>query len=81
MQTSIKNKMNNSIETHHVMSINLLANAAYLLFLGQGRTEYQCMQRWQKHLDPEIIKGFWSKDEDEKVGKIKNITFYTAVKR
>ncbi|XP_030589655.1 v-myb avian myeloblastosis viral oncogene homolog-like 2a [Archocentrus centrarchus] len=32
-----------------------------------GRTEYQCMHRWQKHLDPELVKGFWSKEEDEKI--------------
>lgn len=35
----------------------------------QGRTELQCILRWNKHLDPELVKGPWSKEEDEKVGK------------
>uniref|UniRef100_A0A3B4UU27 V-myb avian myeloblastosis viral oncogene homolog-like 2a n=1 Tax=Seriola dumerili TaxID=41447 RepID=A0A3B4UU27_SERDU len=32
-----------------------------------GRTEFQCMLRWKKHLDPDLVKGFWSKEEDEKI--------------
>ncbi|XP_045912920.1 v-myb avian myeloblastosis viral oncogene homolog-like 2a isoform X2 [Micropterus dolomieu] len=32
-----------------------------------GRTEFQCMHRWKKHLDPDLVKGFWSKEEDEKI--------------
>ncbi|XP_072222400.1 v-myb avian myeloblastosis viral oncogene homolog-like 2a isoform X2 [Leuresthes tenuis] len=32
-----------------------------------GRTEIQCMLRWKKHLDPDLIKGFWSKEEDDKI--------------
>ncbi|KAL6119938.1 uncharacterized protein ACO6RY_04396 [Pungitius sinensis] len=32
-----------------------------------GRTEFHCMHRWKKHLDPDLIKGFWSKEEDEKI--------------
>lgn len=32
-----------------------------------GRTEIQCMQRWKKYLDPDLVKGFWSKEEDEKI--------------
>lgn len=31
------------------------------------RTEYQCQQRWQKVLNPELIKGPWTKEEDAKV--------------
>ena len=31
------------------------------------RTEYQCQQRWQKVLNPTLIKGPWTKDEDAKV--------------
>lgn len=30
-----------------------------------GRTEYQCVQRWKKFLDPDILRGCWSKEEDE----------------
>ncbi|KAL7398214.1 hypothetical protein ABVT39_006192 [Epinephelus coioides] len=32
-----------------------------------GRTEFHCMHRWKKHLDPDLVKGFWSKEEDEKI--------------
>uniref|UniRef100_A0A674EAK0 V-myb avian myeloblastosis viral oncogene homolog-like 2a n=1 Tax=Salmo trutta TaxID=8032 RepID=A0A674EAK0_SALTR len=32
-----------------------------------GRTEYQCMHRYMKALDPDIIKGTWTKEEDDKV--------------
>ncbi|KAM8863154.1 v-myb avian myeloblastosis viral oncogene homolog-like 2a isoform 2-T2 [Spinachia spinachia] len=32
-----------------------------------GRTDFNCMHRWKKHLDPDLIKGFWSKEEDEKI--------------
>ncbi|XP_014753766.1 transcription factor MYB3R-1 isoform X2 [Brachypodium distachyon] len=29
------------------------------------RTDVQCLHRWQKVLNPELIKGPWSKEEDE----------------
>ncbi|KAM7412264.1 hypothetical protein PAMA_021964 [Pampus argenteus] len=32
-----------------------------------GRTEFQCMHRWKSYLDPDLIKGFWTKKEDEKI--------------
>ncbi|XP_008287458.1 v-myb avian myeloblastosis viral oncogene homolog-like 2a isoform X2 [Stegastes partitus] len=32
-----------------------------------GRTEQQCMLRWKKCLDPNLVKGFWSKEEDEMI--------------
>ncbi|XP_029292321.1 v-myb avian myeloblastosis viral oncogene homolog-like 2a isoform X2 [Cottoperca gobio] len=32
-----------------------------------GRTEFQCMHRWKKHLDPDLVKGFWSRQEDETI--------------
>lgn len=34
----------------------------------QTHTEHQCQHRWYKVLDPELIKGAWTKEEDEKVG-------------
>ncbi|XP_024996649.1 uncharacterized protein LOC112529560 [Cynara cardunculus var. scolymus] len=30
-----------------------------------GRTDVQCLHRWQKVLNPEIVKGPWSKEEDD----------------
>lgn len=38
-----------------------------LNFTYPPRTEYQCQQRWQKVLNPELIKGPWTKEEDAKV--------------
>ncbi|KAL5792470.1 hypothetical protein ACOSP7_001064 [Xanthoceras sorbifolium] len=29
-----------------------------------GRTSVQCLHRWQKVLDPNLVKGPWSKEED-----------------
>ncbi|XP_042376605.1 transcription factor MYB3R-5-like isoform X1 [Zingiber officinale] len=31
------------------------------------RTEVQCLHRWQKVLNPELIKGPWTTEEDEKI--------------
>lgn len=31
------------------------------------RTEVQCLHRWQKVLDPELIKGPWTQEEDETI--------------
>jgi hypothetical protein len=27
----------------------------------------QCLHRWQKVLNPELVKGPWTKEEDEKI--------------
>ncbi|XP_042188362.1 myb-related protein A [Callorhinchus milii] len=32
-----------------------------------NRTDVQCQHRWQKVLNPELIKGPWTKEEDQKV--------------
>nr|XP_039257094.1 uncharacterized protein LOC120333788 [Styela clava] len=31
------------------------------------RSDVQCLQRWQKVLSPELVKGPWTKEEDERV--------------
>lgn len=38
-----------------------------LNFHNPVRSEYQCQQRWQKVLNPDLIKGPWTKEEDAKV--------------
>ncbi|KAK4260546.1 hypothetical protein QN277_003644 [Acacia crassicarpa] len=35
--------------------------AAYL----PGRTDVQCLHRWQKVLNPELVKGSWTNEEDD----------------
>lgn len=32
-----------------------------------GRNHVQCLQRWRKALDPSVVKGHWSPEEDEKL--------------
>ncbi|XP_077987181.1 myb-related protein A-like [Glandiceps talaboti] len=36
------------------------------------RTDVQCLHRWQKVLNPELIKGPWTKEEDDKVVELVN---------
>lgn len=31
------------------------------------RTDVQCLHRWQKVLNPDLVKGPWTKEEDEKI--------------
>lgn len=33
----------------------------------QNRSGFQCQHRWQKVLSPELIKGPWTKEEDQRV--------------
>ncbi|XP_010255473.1 PREDICTED: uncharacterized protein LOC104596138 [Nelumbo nucifera] len=32
-----------------------------------GRSDVQCLHRWQKVLNPELIKGPWTKEEDDRI--------------
>lgn len=32
-----------------------------------GRSDVQCLHRWQKVLNPDVIKGPWSKEEDDRI--------------
>ncbi|KAL1557357.1 hypothetical protein AAHA92_07944 [Salvia divinorum] len=34
------------------------------------RTDVQCLHRWQKVLNPELVKGPWSKEEDEVITEL-----------
>ncbi|EXB37516.1 Myb-related protein 3R-1 [Morus notabilis] len=38
----------------------------------KDRTDVQCLHRWQKVLNPELIKGPWSKEEDEAIIQLVN---------
>jgi myb proto-oncogene protein len=37
------------------------------------RTDVQCLHRWQKVLNPELVKGPWTKEEDDLVIKLVEI--------
>ena len=36
----------------------------------EGRTDVQCLHRWQKVLNPELVKGPWTKAEDQLILKL-----------
>lgn len=36
------------------------------------RTDVQCLHRWQKVIDPELVKGPWTPEEDELVVQLVN---------
>ena len=50
-----------AVETHSAKNWKLIAEQL------QGRTDVQCLHRWQKVLKPGLVKGPWSKEEDDKV--------------
>uniref|UniRef100_A0A672IXK5 V-myb avian myeloblastosis viral oncogene homolog-like 1 n=1 Tax=Salarias fasciatus TaxID=181472 RepID=A0A672IXK5_SALFA len=39
----------------------------FIQFHTLRRTDGQCQHRWQKVLNPELVKGPWTKEEDQKV--------------
>ncbi|XP_064476686.1 myb-related protein B-like isoform X2 [Ornithodoros turicata] len=43
------------------------ADWATIALCFPDRTDVQCQQRWQKVVNPDLVKGSWSKEEDEKV--------------
>ena len=38
--------------------------------VGLGQSNLQCMHRWQKVLDPVLVKGPWSSEEDREIVKL-----------
>mmetsp|Transcript_12566 Transcript_12566/g.18982 ORF Transcript_12566/g.18982 Transcript_12566/m.18982 type:complete len:429 (-) Transcript_12566:167-1453(-) len=38
----------------------------------EGKTDVQCLHRWQKVLRPGLVKGPWTKEEDERVTNLVN---------
>ncbi|XP_038853475.1 myb-related protein A-like [Salvelinus namaycush] len=54
-------RLKKSVEQHGADSWKLVANNF------PGRTDGQCQHRWQKVLNPELVKGPWTKEEDQKV--------------
>ncbi|KAE8279901.1 Myb-related protein A [Larimichthys crocea] len=54
-------KLKKLVEQHGTDSWKLISN------FFPGRTDGQCQHRWQKVLNPELVKGPWTKEEDQKV--------------
>uniref|UniRef100_UPI0037E87B18 v-myb avian myeloblastosis viral oncogene homolog-like 2b n=1 Tax=Semicossyphus pulcher TaxID=241346 RepID=UPI0037E87B18 len=45
----------------------------YIASYIPSHSEHQCQHRWFKVLDPELVKGPWTKEEDEKVIELVNL--------
>ncbi|XP_030046021.1 myb-related protein A isoform X3 [Microcaecilia unicolor] len=54
-------KLKKLVEQHGTEDWGLVANHL------QNRSDVQCQHRWQKVLNPELIKGPWTKEEDQRV--------------
>ncbi|XP_027904433.1 transcription factor MYB3R-5-like [Vigna unguiculata] len=37
------------------------------------KSEVQCLHRWKKVLNPELVKGHWTKEEDDKIIELVSI--------
>ncbi|VFV38009.1 myb-related protein a [Lynx pardinus] len=54
-------KLKKLVEQHGTDDWTLIASHL------QNRSDFQCQHRWQKVLNPELIKGPWTKEEDQRV--------------
>ncbi|XP_052399262.1 myb-related protein A-like isoform X3 [Carassius gibelio] len=54
-------KLKKLVEQHGTDTWKLIAN------YFPTRTDGQCQHRWQKVLNPELVKGPWTKEEDQRV--------------
>ncbi|XP_057388353.1 myb-related protein A isoform X4 [Balaenoptera acutorostrata] len=54
-------KLKKLVEQHGTEDWTLIASHL------QNRSDFQCQHRWQKVLNPELIKGPWTKEEDQRV--------------
>ncbi|TNN78586.1 Myb-related protein B [Liparis tanakae] len=45
----------------------------YIATYIPSHSEHQCQHRWFKVLDPELVKGPWTKEEDDKVIELVNL--------
>lgn len=50
-----------SVHKHKARNWKLIASEV------PGRNHVQCLQRWRKALDPTVVKGHWSPEEDAKL--------------
>uniref|UniRef100_A0A8I3W417 MYB proto-oncogene like 1 n=1 Tax=Callithrix jacchus TaxID=9483 RepID=A0A8I3W417_CALJA len=54
-------KLKKLVEQHGTDDWTLIASHL------RNRSDFQCQHRWQKVLNPELIKGSWTKEEDQRV--------------
>lgn len=56
-------KLRKAVTSHNGRNWKAIAKAAF----EDKKTDVQCLHRWQKVLDPNLVKGPWTKEEDAKV--------------
>jgi hypothetical protein len=56
-------KLREAVLIHKCKNWKKIALSAF----GGARKDVQCMHRWQKVLDPQLVKGPWTPEEDAKV--------------
>ncbi|XP_033102232.1 myb-related protein B-like [Anneissia japonica] len=56
-------KLRNAVEYHGCNDWKVIASYV-------DRNELQCIQRWQKVLNPDLVKGPWTKEEDDLVVRL-----------
>lgn len=54
----------------HAVELNKGKNWKKVAETLPGRTDVQCLHRWQKVLNPELVKGPWTEEEDNLVLKL-----------
>eukprot|EP00005_Dracoamoeba_jomungandri_P014773 CAMPEP_0174266590 /NCGR_PEP_ID=MMETSP0439-20130205/30783_1 /TAXON_ID=0 /ORGANISM="Stereomyxa ramosa, Strain Chinc5" /LENGTH=634 /DNA_ID=CAMNT_0015353653 /DNA_START=132 /DNA_END=2033 /DNA_ORIENTATION=- len=60
------NVLREAVKKHGAKNWKLIAECV------PGRTDVQCLHRWQKVLNPELVKGPWTSAEDAKVIELVN---------
>ncbi|CAM6104011.1 unnamed protein product [Calypogeia fissa] len=56
-----------AVQTHNARNWKLIAESV------PTRTDVQCLHRWQKVLNPILVKGYWTKEEDDRMVELVNM--------
>lgn len=59
-------RLQQAVERHNAKNWKRISEEAF----GGTKTDVQCLHRWQKVLDPSLVKGPWTKEEDDKVVRL-----------
>lgn len=54
------------LHVRHTEPLSVLAAVVSVVSQGQ-RSDVECQQRWQQMKNPELVKGPWTQEEDERV--------------
>lgn len=60
-------RLRDAVKQHHAKNWKRIA-----LEFGDAKSDVQCLHRWQKVLDPHLVKGPWTPEEDAQVLELVN---------